>query len=454
MPVASFKPSAPAVPTAPLPRVESPQAHTPIVDTRYVPRKSLMTFVEGSVYTVDWFSQVVGRDSVVTGQDPTQKGAYQQYRRIKKLDLKMDSPLSSQQDAETKAQTVRGTAYIHGSVIPNTGDMFTADVGDGRLGVFEVMSQEQGSIFKDAVYHVEFMLMYFADEEQTRYQDLISKIVLDLNYVKDFARAGQDPLIADNELESMNELQYLYKQIIDNYFRWFYSREFGTFILPGQQWPVYDPYVMKFMMALMTTRDHPLIVRTRLFNIGDSNEIAQPQLYEALLQRDPELLKFGNQKMGLVNVVQFNNDPMVENIRYSGVKNIVHPVPNNDNIDSQFNKLKKVVGPDVLRNAPTLNGNLNDLIITDLIKLADDTEIKPIHLVLADEYYVLSASFYEGIKGQSLLENLCKKFINNEGYSAVDVYKLANSYSRWGGLERFYYMPLLLLLIKGFIMEL
>ena len=69
--------------------------------------------------------------------------------------------------------------------------------------------------------------------------------------------------------------------------------------------------------------------------------------------------------------------------------------------------------------------------------------------VLVDGFYVLSQNFYEDTAGQSVLEFLTRNYMNNKAIDPKVLLAVAKSYTNWGGLERFYYLPIILVLIKA-----
>lgn len=452
MPIVKTPVSAPGIIKPAVPRIEDVKAKSTIVDTKYNPLSSLITFVEGSSYVVNYYSQVLNTDTALSGQDPGQSALYQQYKKINRLEIKIESPLMSDQDDETKNFTVKGSAHIHSQIIPNTGDMFAADVGDGREGVFQINRSEKRGIFKEAVYFVEFILLYFSEVEPARRADLESKVVQELHYIHDFIRHGQNPLISTTQFNNLEELKYRFGQMVDNYFRWFFSKEYSTIILPGQTSVIYDSYITTVLRSILSTRDAEKLKFMRQPNVEDDVCLPMPQLWRAMLSRDLELLKICNKKMGLASTKNFGQDPMMESIRYGGINYIVYPKVINPPIDQGKNNLVKPLMPIELKVVPTDGGSLTDLITTETIELVG-TPTKLIHSVLCDDYYVLSEALYEDIAGKSVLEVLCQNYLQRESNDSSHVLKLVNSYTRWGGLEKFYYLPLLMILVKDIIKD-
>lgn len=444
---------APAPVPAAIQRIEDVEARSTIVDTRYTPLSSLMTFVEGSTYTVNYYSQVLNQDTALFAQDPGQSPLYHQFKKINRLEIKLDSPLSSSQDEETKRFNVKGSGLIHSFVIPNHGDMFTADVGDGREGVFQVEVSEKKSIFKESVYAIDFTLVYFVDADPDRkVRDLDMKVVQELHYVRDFIRQGQNPLITTNSLNALEELNYYYAHFVKEYFRLFFSNEFSTLILPGQSHSIYDSYITNVIRSILSINEHFKMVKIRTPSTADDDLLPLSNLWTAMLERNALLKKTIVKKMGLVYVKTFNNDPMLRGLRFAGFDYVVYPDTTKTPIDNGYNHQRRLLAPVEVVNVPTEAGNIQDHILSD--KLDDQQNpVYYIHNVLKDDYYVLSEAFYEDKPGKSILEMMCHNYLERKSNDPVELVKLCSTYTQWGGLEKFYYMPLLLILIKGTIKD-
>ena len=443
----------PAPVPAAIQRIEDVEARSTIVDTRYTPLSSLMTFVEGSTYTVDYYSQVLNQDTALFSQDPGQSPLYHQFKKINRLEIKLDSPLSGSQDEESKRFTIKGSGLIHSFVIPNHGDMFTADVGDGREGVFQVEISEKKSIFKESVYAIDFTLVYFVDADPDRkHKDLDAKVVQELHYVRDFIRQGQNPLISTSGLNALQELEYYYAHFVKEYFRLFFSNEFSTLLIPGQQHSIYDSYITNVIKSILSINEHHKIVKLRIPSVADDDMLPLTNIWTAMLERNPMLLKTAIRKTGLVYVKSFNTDPMLRGLRFAGFEYVVYPKTTKRPIDTGFNHQRRMLSPVDIANVPTEAGDNQELIPNG--KLDDQNHpIYFIHNVLKDDYYVLSQAFYEDKSGKSVLEVMCSNYLERKSNDPVELVKLCATYNQWGGLEKFYYIPLLLILIKGTIKD-
>ena len=210
MPIMNSKPSAPQ-PTKPSPNEAIPAPYKGVtVDSRYTPLSSLITHVEGSSWVVKYFSQVLDIDSEVSPQQLTKEAVYQQYTAINQLEMRVNNELSYSQDDASKAATVTGSATLYPCVIPNTGDMFLADIGDGREGIFTVTRTERKSLLKETCYQIEYVLVAYSTDTE-RMRDLEQKTIKTLQFVKEFLLFGQNPVVVDSEYATVRELKTSYR---------------------------------------------------------------------------------------------------------------------------------------------------------------------------------------------------------------------------------------------------
>ncbi len=156
-------------------------------------------------------------------------------------------------------------------------------------------------------------------------------------------------------------------------------------------------------------------------------------------------------RMGLISVRQFSYNPMLDGIRFSGIQKLVYPDVVNAPIDASYNYLKKTLLDEKLVNVPSMYGDLNGIAgANDAVQTANPI----IYNVLVDDYYILSKAFYEGSGKMSRLEVLVRNYIDGKSLDPAEVLAVANTYTVWGGLERFYYIPILLILMREAVTQL
>lgn len=451
MAIVTRKPLTPTKPEPNPPVIHSKEVKVNVVDTKYTPISSLLTNIEGSKWVVNYYSQVVDTSDALYGHDIGQSGVYQQYKLIKNLELKVANDLSTSQDAESKSMIATGSAHIHSMVIPNNGDVFIADVGDGRAGLLQITETEKRSIFTQAVYYIEYQLISFVDDNDPRKIDLDSKVVETYYYLKDFINYGQNPLVITSEYEAFLKLHDLEDDLIRNYFKWFFSVEKKTLLVPGQPLSVYDHYLTKFVLATIDTTENPNVRHTKIYNVDGDVYLDNPTIFDVILTRDKNLLKTVDRKMGLASKLQFDNDPMKEGFRFANIPLIVYPKIEQPIYDSVSPIKPKIITDTSIQNVLSRVGDLNTLLPDNI---DNDTSngtlpnLPAVVSVLSDDHYIFSSQFYQGTMVQSQLEWIVHKFLNERVVNAGELFKVAEHYYNWGGLERFYYIPIIIAMIK------
>lgn len=432
--------------------ISKPAFRGVVVDTTLIPQQSLMTNIEGMSWTVDYFSQVLDEDNQLTGQSLDKEGLYQQYKRIQRLELKVMQDVKYTQDNAQKTMAGTGNANMYPFVIPNEGDMFVATMLDGRSGVFQVTHSEQRSIYKDTCFYIEYVLV--ADATREYMGDLINKTVQTLYFLRDFLIHGQNPLIQEEDWHDLNELQGRYRDMIAMYFKMFSSNEYKTLVVPGQPEPTYDHFLMKAVMKFFTTWDTYLIRQNRILNCDDDDVMKSITLWDAIVNQDDHLMKFVNKRSGLVPACLFTPNAMLEGIHYSGIRRVVYPIDPELTVDfAALPAIKTADGTIAMMSTESRKGTLKDLIDPALqhgMQIYGNAPL--INPVLCDDYYIFSEAFYnEYPDGQSKLELCVRDFLQGKAINRKLLLQFCDTYHAWGGLERFYYLPIVLVLINASI---
>lgn len=454
MPIVNVSPTAPPVATPAKPLIAAPEYKGVVVDSRYIPTLGITTHIEGSSWLCDFFSQTLDTDNAVNGQNINRNPVYQQYKLIKGLELKVTSPLQQSQDSVGKSMIVSGTANVYPSVIPNEGDMFLADIGDGKEGVFRITSSERKAIYKETIHVIEYQLIDYSTEE--RRGDLLSKVVETVVFVKDFLKYGQNPLLQINEFNLIVRLKSFYKSIISRYFKLFTSNEYKTLLIPGQDTPVYDHFLTKTIFNYFSTYDTPDIRSIRILNCDGDDIMRCTTIWDAIRERDYSLLKYCVRQVGLVSARSFDMNAMLEGIFFSGVRYVVYPRDPELTVDYQIKYIEKVISDTKLLDAVSSLTQLGDLISDNEFEGLTLPNVPAVKKVLIDDYYVLSKDFYDRDYEEtkmSLLEICVTTYLKNKPIDKRVLIHLCNTYQSWGALEQFYYTPLLLILLKSTILE-
>ena len=450
MPVLNPKPDAPPR-EIPHPPKTVPEMYRGVtVDTKYIPSSALLTHVEGSSYTVNYYSQVLNDDNDVAGQNVTRSPVLQQYRLIEGLELKVTSPLVFQQVEETRNITGTGTATVYPFLVPNVGDQFLADVGDGREGVFKVTNTVRKSIFKDTCYEINYEFEKFSDTNLFTIADFNTKTIEVFVFVKEFLQYGQNPVLLKEDANIVRELRYRYHDIMLEWYQEFLSNEYKTLVVPGQGFATYDYFLCKFMMSFSTTLDAPEVQYCRLLNCDGDDNMNTPTIWDVCKQRNDKLFRMINSRMGLTASLYFPSNPMMEGVHHTGIQYIVYPKDPRQSWDDvrKMKSAKLLVYP--LTEVPSIAGRLSELVEQKDLSGLPYGGCPLIKDVLCDDYYIFSEAFYDKDRPHmSKLEQAVWDMLERKAVSLKLLEFFCDTYQTWGGLERFYYTPFVLMLIRS-----
>jgi hypothetical protein len=438
------------VPIVPAPietvRVSTDDIKTPVVDTKWIPRSSLLTHIGGSSWIVDYYSQVLDTDSNLSGQQYTKNPVYQSYKKINNLEIKVQTPLSTDQDDASKEMNVTGSGTLYPSVIPNEGDMFVADIGEGKNAVFRITSTRKNSIFKEACYDISYVLDTDNLDKQT---DLDQKTIITYYFHKDFLYAGSNPLVIKTDMDTLVNIKKVYDIMLYQYFKRFYSNEFKTLVVPSQLKPTYDTYLSKYILDMFSTSEANELAYMKLLNLDEDRVSRCDSLWDALKYKDISLLNTAFRKIGLVSSLTFNRTPTFNGVRYSGIGAVVYPKDPYLTVDHTYVNNVKVVEAAGLQPSADSESSSNILVRAINLRNLNSDLGDSLYPVTVDDYYVLSENFYNNTQQQSTLETAVNAYLNNSQVDIYQLYNTAKTFHSWGSLEQFYYVPIIMTLIKS-----
>lgn len=451
-------PTPPAPPPTIKPRIEPAVFDGITVDTCYTPSSALLTWVEGSNWTVDYFSQVLGADNEPTPQDINREPIYQQYRRIKAMHLKVTSPLSFSQDPTIRTMEVRGSGITYPFLVPNKGDMFVADVGDGRMGVFTITESTRATILKDSVYNIEYGMV--GELNNGVLADLERKTIETFHYSQAALVSGCGPFVTSQALDRTSHYQKLFEELVKRYLTDFFSNEHSTLLVPDQLRKTYDHFATRAVMLMLDTRLDPRVRRIREMNISAEPVMTQPTLWDALIRLDHSRLYGSTRTTTLVTTTYFKGRPTLQALGYTGIERLVYPVELPTDVDANYDVPRERIGMPYREGRPRrpLPGehlsqaerNLRWMQPTPMMEGVDPWRLPPdIHPVVLDDHYVLSKSFYTDESAtQSKLELLASQAIRRDSLNLDQLDALLTHIYDWDNLERYYYYPIVWILLK------
>lgn len=454
MPVLNEPNKPPEPPKPPAITITKPNFRSNVVDTKYVPESSLLTNIEGAPWIVNYYRGIRGADQGVSGQRYSRDAVHEQYIKILNMELRVTNPITYAQISESKQSQQTGSSHVYPFVIPNVGDMFTADVGDGREGIYQVTVSDKRSLYKEGVHYIEYILINYATDELMG--DLEHKTVDTLVFVRDFLTYGQNPLVEPEDFAIIKELEHTRRGMLEQYLKSYGSNEFMTLIVPGQANATYDHFLMKGIKKFFSSWDTHDIVRYRILNCDGDEVMDANTIWDVVKRRDKMMCKFMVERVGLIGADTFERQAMLEGVYYSGIVNIVYPKDAERVVDHMFNHQFKGLSLTTLKTVPPRQMKLSNAIASPALPgFTDITTGEPlpyIKPVMVDDYYIFSKEFYDEVPGkQSILELAVRDFINRKPQNYKSLSALVAQYHSWGGLERYYYTPFLLVLMRATI---
>lgn len=454
MPVFQKSTSDPVLPQNPVPPIKSFEALP--VDSKLQPRHQLLTHVEGSRWIVNYYSQVLTADSEATPLELNRPEVYQQYVEIRGFELKVTDPLSASAESTSAEITYVGAATIYPcGVIPNVGDPFTADIGDGRIGLFQLDSVEQRSVMKDSAWSIRYSLR---DYLNPIIEDAIQrKVTKRTTYVRDMLTIGKSPILVDSEFNTYKALTDWLGKIPDLYMAEFFNREFMTFLVPDQERTTYDPYIVEFISQLVSHSRHPEYMHLTALNVDPGRTKRIYTLWDALLERNETILDYGITKIDLQSTKSKYHRPRYGSIAYSKIAAVIQPQGDLEPFGAVLEETLSPSKPRQFSRPPSLNQIIVDHTLDGLMTVPtpdgpeDDIPLPPelIHLATGD-HYVLSEHFYQKqFASTSILERLVMQYLKRLPYPHASLLQLCNASMAWGQVERFYYLPILYVLASS-----
>ena len=454
-------------PSNPSPQPSQPAAYdddykSNTVDTRYHDRSALLTYISGSSWYVTYYQQVLGESTELGPLQLDKDPVYQQYTRIDNFELKVTAPLTGNQESDDSSFDVQGTASVYPPLRPNNGDMFVADVGDGRRGLFAVVSSQRMSMLNDSVYEINYVLVSYATPEYLG--NLAEKTIRQMHFVKELLATGGNPLVEDQKYDAYRTVVSYHEQLTQYYIHQFYNKSVSTLVLPDQPRVTYDAALVRAVQSIMDTDATPLMRDVRAYNSDLPGYTRPSTFWDAFLNLAYEQLRMCRHRFVVVDALCFGAVPQHDGVAFSGVKDVIYPADARDlpwtvsdfikgytrGMRSVREQLEDSVMPPG-NGAPVKdvvgNQNLSGYDYDSENTTPQDSPL--FHPVTVDRYYVLSEAFYRNQPTkQSRLEELTLQAMKGQHLNSNDLVELCDKifYRTW--LEQFYYIPILLVLLR------
>lgn len=455
-------------PKNPVPEIYDKQYKHSIVDSKKTPIESLTAWLGGSNWQVDYYSQIFRKGEELKAFDPKSLNPYQNYHKINRLILKLQGAIDNNDETSSGRFELTGNAIIppHPNLIPNVGDTFIADMGEGQAGQFTVTSIRKLANNLASAWNISFKHERGVDKQL---EDLLeSKVTRVSYYNRDYLITGQNAILATEDYLAVNNLNRYLKQISTQFITNHFSYEHHSLIIPEQPIATYDPFVTRAALRVISVDDVQLVRDIREYNCDDHRIPKFNDIYTAVIKRDSTLLYSGFRKFAKILASLLTPSVYQNSVRYTGIKAIVVPYRqqlDNDNY-SELNNLIEFGRNSTIDSGLTMNGILDECHCYGNLSIPLSCECEqPVDNTTDDSVigepgfdipkigntsYVLSDAFYDkSLIHCSLFERLLWNVLDDRPIDYEVVYKFAEKYHLWGRLEQYYLGPLLILLIRA-----
>lgn len=403
----TFKNTAPVVPVIPSPPpTPSPPINTASVYSTLSNTEKVFTYIDGVPWPNTFYTQWMDNTDVVGNSgdilDPTLK----QYTKINNYEIRVTQPLSPSTDTQLGTSTVSGVSNTYPGVVPMLGDIFIGMIEDGSVGVFEITNVEKGSHFRGTACTITYQLKeYLTDTTFAHYDSfVINELYFDVTKLD----SGSNPLFTKSEYDRIDNIDAIISDLVEGYIEAYYSVNLETFLVPqhNSTKKVYDPFLVEFWNKYIHDTTVYGIKKPLAYSISNGlHDRSFSTVLDAIGEQNDKILARCIPVMKNVATMLFDAPMQRNSIRLSSISEVVYL--------------------DLLTANPVREKSIDNM------------------------YYVLGEKFYANdMLFQTPLERLISKMIHRQAVSFTDVILIYNNLSALTYEDKFYYIPLLIILFK------
>ena len=403
--------------------VTSPE-RTTVTDMERTPKSYLLPVVEGSSWPTErWYRSLKGKNDPKVLFDPKVDNPSQQFDCVRNLELRVTSPLERSQDSTNKTYSLVGSATVVNSVPVNEGDFFTASIGDGRFGLFTIITSNRPSNNKLSTYTVDYGMLY---EVTPFHREVLDRCTLrTYYYIKERAYTGSDTLLTEKEYRAYLELGERISSIEETYVKRFYNTDAQTLLYPNETWGyAYDVFLTLFVKAIGLRQVGKDI---RIYPHQRTNVKDVETLFSLIVKQDPLFLQDVNRENKPFQTRSFRTLQVSNSVGWSKI------------FVTRFFQADMPLNQQLGNWAPftpfdptlvTLNG----------------VEV-PLFNPVTYTPYILSEAFYNG-SFTSVLEYALHLYMNKQPLDSSIAAQLGAAVHKLPRDSQFYYVPLVYVLLK------
>lgn len=451
-------------PFKPKPKPTPPTTQEPFVsqkaptfvqsDSRTANIAALLPYVSGYSMRVRYYRNLLTEASETISTQLTSEFVFQEYQRIDNFELKVTSPFSPSFDTEKSEHVVEGEAQVYAGFRPNRGDVFIADAGQGREFVVTVETAELRNVFEASVSVITYRVAEWASNPEWIHA-LEERVVKRTTYVRDALLYGNDPLFLEQDYDYWRGFQNSRLELEKAFHREFWNFDSQTYLVPQDE-RTYDSYLVGFLHEFLDYRRIDPLRRPNVYTMDGHECFTRTTFWDLIRDRSWFGLHSVLQEMDRAPVQGYYQPYRYNCISYTDTKYVVTdpqaiwvhreevpPMPPHDALESGMEG-------DALLAARAARDAYYAAVDAGTLPLPTQPDIFPVAI---DRYYVLSERFYKRQPGLTKLEWLVERMISNQELDFAVLRDLIAKSPTWPRLERFYYYPLLLVLIQYALMR-
>lgn len=406
-----------------------------VIDEQYNSQIGLENYAAGFSVEVEFYQQVLGEHDEQTGQQTSRDEANQQWRHIQRFPIKLQSGMQPVFDGGTRRFSSQGSFVMPALVVPKVGDMLLIGGLDHRQAVYSIMQVIPKNISLAPAYECEVAFQYLLDEE--RLADFTLKTTETCVYDADQLKHGKHPVLATVAYNRKYEYLRMALEVTQIYYHEFYHRDINTLLIPGQVLAMYDPWCVRAFNRLWGALEGKTTRHFQTMNVDDSQYADAKSVFELVMDKNAMMESQLTVQFSLVHYKEFFPYPQTAGIRFSGIRGVMWPVYG---FQSYYDlKPTPVTEP----KNPFFEGNED--------KVEGGQRLYP--LVTEDKYYVFTEAFYKKSEDMTVLEGLVRNLIEDKLVKHPELVRLVNAIPLMPALERYYFTPFILMLLRAGAIE-
>lgn len=395
-----------------------------VMDNERAPSEFMLKYAEGAPWPVTWYRNLGGLNDLKKFFDYDTENPTQQLERVYDIPILVLSAIDPSQDSESKSFDVNGEGTLPLGFPVNENDFFTANIGQGKVGLFYVTDSYRLSYDKKGICRATYKMVSYLNEKHLN--ALEKCVVRDFYWEADKVGLGNSALLTPTEHMRWVSIREAMEEIKECYVDIFYDQLTRTLIVPEQDRPIYDTFFIDFVRGIGFSK-YPNEIS--LYNLDPIKPKTLFTVWRAIKELSNRNRKFLIKEMGYYPSTVFRRSERMNTLYYSNMKGaIMCPNQMGQNKGLKLNTSKDFV-------ETPYNGNRTELVGLPLFKAFS---LSP---------YVLSDNFYAGNFG-SVLEYGIDSMLSKKPFDQELALVLANNVYDLPKLEMFYFMPLVYTLLS------